>query len=84
MLDKGVIIGEEAFTVKNAQAKAVGQIVALFATAASMIVFHGHTSIGANNLSDRTVCLSHGVYSHTLVFHGLERLQYLGSGAGLG
>ncbi len=40
--------------------------------------------IYANNLSDRTVCLSHGVYPHTLVFHGLERLQYLGSGTGLG
>ena len=84
LLDEQVELGEAAAAVEQAQAEAVGEVVAHLAAAVTMIGSHLDAVLGADSLADETLGLGHGVDTNALFLHLLDGLEDLGGGAGLG
>ena len=83
LLDEQVELGEAAAAVEQAQAEAVGEVVAF-----SQPPEHGQKpwrrSSRTHSLADETLGLGHGVDTNALFLHLLDGLEDLGGGAGLG
>ena len=84
LLNKLIELREAAAAVEQAQAEAVGEVVALLAAARTMVRSHGDAVLGAASLADGALGLGHGVEAHAHALHLLDGLEDLGGGAGLG
>lgn len=78
LLDKQIELGEAAAAVEQAQAEAVGEVVALLAAARTMVRSHGDAVLGADSLADGALGLGHGVDAHAHALHLLDGLEDLG------
>ena len=84
LLDELIELREAATAVEQAQAEAVGEVVAHLAAAVTMIGSHLDAILGADSLADGALGLGHGVDANALFLHLLDGLEDLGGGAGLG
>ena len=84
LLDVLIELREAAAAVEQAQAEAVGEVVALLAAARAMVRSHGDAVLGADSLADGALGLGHGVDAHAHALHLLDGLEDLGGGSGLG
>ena len=84
LLNKLIELGEAAAAVEQAQAEAVGEVVAHLAAAVTVIGSHLDAVLGADSLADGALGLGHGVDANAHALHLLDGLEDLGGGAGLG
>ena len=84
LLDEQVELGEAAAAVEQAQAEAVGEVVALLAAAGAVVGGHHDAVLGAHGLPDLALGVGHGEDAHAHLPHLADGLEHLGGGAGLG
>ena len=75
LLDELIELREAAAAVEQAQAEAVGEVVAHLAAAVTMIGSHLDAILGADSLADETLGLGHGVDTNALFLHLLDGLE---------
>ena len=82
--DELIELGEATATAEEAQAEAIGEVVAALAPGCTMGCSHLDAVLGTDDLTDRTFGLGHGVDADALLLELLAGLEHLGGGAGLG